>query len=103
MDINIKDRIHRAAEMLFATAGRRFVWLNLYDLVSWTALWWTTKWPFKKVISKRIFRDNIDPLLAEVSLLTIRDVDRAEMFNAFFTSVYNTTDGPRDPSDLKSL
>lgn len=89
--------------MLFATAGRRFVWLNLDEHISWTALWRTTKWPFKKVSSKRMFRDNIVPLLAEVSHLTIRDVDRAEMFNTFFISVYNTADGRRNPSDLKFL
>lgn len=67
--------------VLFATAGRRFVWLKLHEHPSCTALWWTTKWPFKKVSSKRIFRDNISPLLDEV---TIRDVDGAEMFNCFF-------------------
>lgn len=82
--------------MLFAPAGRRFLWLNLDEHPSWTALWWTTKWRFKKINSQRMFSNNIIPLLDEVSHLTIRDVDRAEMFNAVFTSIYNSTDGPRD-------
>ena len=41
----------------------------------------------KHVNSKRRMRDNIDLLLDEVGHLTNRDVDKAEMFNAFFTSV----------------
>ncbi|GAB0206461.1 mitochondrial enolase superfamily member 1 [Grus japonensis] len=33
----------------------------------------------------------------EVSHITNWDVDKAEMFNAFFASVFNTDDGPWDP------
>ncbi|GAB0206497.1 cAMP-dependent protein kinase inhibitor alpha [Grus japonensis] len=33
----------------------------------------------------------------EVSHITNRDVGKAEMFNAFFASVFNTDDGPWDP------
>ncbi|GAB0207774.1 hypothetical protein GRJ2_003243100 [Grus japonensis] len=51
---------------------------------------------FKYVNSKRRIRDNIGLLLDEVGHLTNRDIDEAEMFNAFFTSVFNTNDGPRD-------
>ncbi|GAB0206495.1 mitochondrial enolase superfamily member 1 [Grus japonensis] len=51
----------------------------------------------KYVNSKRRTRDNIGPLLDEVGHLTNRDVDKAEMFNAFFASVFNTSDGPWDP------
>ncbi|KAK4816746.1 hypothetical protein QYF61_022298 [Mycteria americana] len=47
-------------------------------------------------LSKRRIRDNTGPLLDEVSHLTSRDVDKVEMFNAFFTSVFNTDDGPWD-------
>lgn len=81
--------------MLFASAGRRFVWLKLDEHPDWTTLWWTTKWPFKKINSKRMFGDNISPSLDEVTHLTVRDVDRAEILDAFFTS--NSTDGPREP------
>lgn len=49
-----------------------------------------------------MFRDYIGPLLDDVSYLTVRDVDRAEMFNAFLP-LSITADGPRDPSDLKAL
>lgn len=31
------------AEMLFATAGKRFVWLKHNEHPSWAALWWMTK------------------------------------------------------------
>ena len=48
-------------------------------------------------IDRRRIRDNIGPLIDEVSRLTNRDVDKAEMFNATFFSVFNTNDGPWDP------
>lgn len=44
--------------------------------------------------SKRKIRDNTGPLLDDVGHLTNRDIDKAEMFNAFFASVFNTGDGP---------
>ena len=51
----------------------------------------------KSVQSERRIRDNIGLLLDEVDHLTNRDIDKAEMFNAFFASVFNTDDGPWDP------
>jgi len=48
---------------------------------------------FKHVNSRRRIRDDIGLLLDEVGHLTNRDVDKAEMFNVFFTSVFN----PGDP------
>lgn len=39
---------------------------------------------------KRRIRANISLLLDEVGHLTIRDADKAEKFNAAFTSVFNT-------------
>ncbi|GAB0177321.1 potassium voltage-gated channel subfamily KQT member 1-like [Grus japonensis] len=51
----------------------------------------------KYVNSKRSIRDSIGPLLDKVSHLTNRDIDKVETFNAFFTSVFNTTDGPWEP------
>ncbi|GAB0206331.1 hypothetical protein GRJ2_003178100 [Grus japonensis] len=41
---------------------------------------------------KRKTKENIDPLLDEVG-----HEDKAETLNAFFTSVFNTSDGPWDP------
>ena len=52
---------------------------------------------FKCVNSKRRIRDNICPFLDEVSHLTNRGVDKADVFNAAFTSVFNTDDKPWDP------
>ncbi|KAK4810905.1 hypothetical protein QYF61_013313 [Mycteria americana] len=53
----------------------------------------------RDVICKRRIRDNIGPLLDEVSHLTNRDVDKAETLNAFFSSVFNTSYGPWDPPE----
>ena len=55
------------------------------------------KGSFRYVNSKRRIRDNIGPLLDEVGHLTNRNVDKAEIFNAFFASVFNTDDGLWDP------
>ena len=52
---------------------------------------------FKYVNSKRQARNNIGPLLDEHGHLTNRDIDKAEMFNAFFALVFNTDDGLWDP------
>ncbi|KAK4807129.1 hypothetical protein QYF61_018470 [Mycteria americana] len=52
---------------------------------------------YDSVILKRRTKDNIGPLLDEVGHLTNGDVDKAETFNAFFASVFNTNDGPWDP------
>ncbi|KAJ7404783.1 rna-directed dna polymerase from mobile element jockey-like [Willisornis vidua] len=47
----------------------------------------------KYVSSKRQSRNHIDPLLDEDDLLTNRNTDKAEIFNAFFTLVFKTKDG----------
>lgn len=47
----------------------------------------------KYISSKRWTRDNTDPLLDEDDQLSHRDTDEAEMFNAFFISVFNANDG----------
>lgn len=52
---------------------------------------------FRYVNGKRRNRANIylmRMILEEDSHLTIKDIDKAEMFNAFFTSVFNTDNGP---------
>jgi len=51
---------------------------------------------FKCVDSERRIRSNIGPLLDGVGHLTNRDIDKAETFKAFFTSVFNTDEGPWD-------
>ena len=48
---------------------------------------------FKYLNSKRQARKCVGPLLDEHGHLTNRDIDKAEMFNTFFTSVFNTDDG----------
>ncbi|GAB0181631.1 mitochondrial enolase superfamily member 1 [Grus japonensis] len=53
---------------------------------------------FKYVNNKRRTRENIGSLLNENGHLTNRDIDKAEMFNAFFASVFNTDDRLWDPS-----
>ncbi|GAB0208000.1 mitochondrial enolase superfamily member 1 [Grus japonensis] len=52
---------------------------------------------FKYVNNKRRTRDNIGSLLDENGHLTNRDIDKAEMFNAAFASVFNTDDRLWDP------
>lgn len=52
---------------------------------------------FKYVNSKRRIRGNIGLLLDEVGNFTNNGVVKAETFNAFFASVFNTNDGPWGP------
>jgi len=52
----------------------------------------------KYVNSKKRIRYNIGSLLHEASHLTNRDIDKGEMFNAFFASVFNTSVGPQHTS-----
>ncbi|GAB0205527.1 mitochondrial enolase superfamily member 1 [Grus japonensis] len=53
---------------------------------------------FKYVNNKRRTRESIGSLLDENGHLTNRDIDKAETFNAFFASVFNTDDRLWDPS-----
>ncbi|GAB0195585.1 hypothetical protein GRJ2_002023800 [Grus japonensis] len=46
---------------------------------------------------EKYYYENIGSLLDENGHLTNRDIDKAEMFNAFFTSVFNTDDRLWDP------
>lgn len=46
----------------------------------------------KYLNSKRQPRNNTGPFFDEYGHLTNRDIDKAEMFNAFFASVFNTSD-----------
>lgn len=51
----------------------------------------------KYLNSKQRTRENTGMLIDGVSHLTNRDTDNAEVFNAFFASVFNTNTGPWDP------
>jgi len=44
---------------------------------------------FKYISSKRKARDNVGPLLNEVSVLVTEDAEKAELRNAFFASVFS--------------
>ncbi|TRZ14703.1 hypothetical protein HGM15179_012407 [Zosterops borbonicus] len=55
----------------------------------------TIKSFFKYINGKRQHRSNISLLQDEDGHLTNRDMDKAEVFNAFFSSVFNTDDGSR--------
>ena len=50
--------------------------------------------------SKRRTIGNICTLLNEDGHLTNGDTEKPEMFNVFFTSVFNTDDGPGFPGGL---
>ncbi|GAB0182819.1 mitochondrial enolase superfamily member 1 [Grus japonensis] len=91
--------------MLLAFVGRKFMWPKLSQSSNWPVLWATIKRGFssklinnKYVNNKRRTRDNIGSLLNKNGHLTNRDIDKAETFNGFFISVFNTDDGLWDPS-----
>ena len=46
---------------------------------------------------KRKTKENIGPLLDGEGLLTDNDIGKAETFDTFFASVFNTDDGLQDP------
>jgi len=48
----------------------------------------------KYVNSKMGIRYSIGPLFDEVGHLTDRNIDKAEIFNIFFASIFNTDYGP---------
>ena len=50
---------------------------------------------FKYIISKWKTRDNVGPLLNEAGVLVTEDAEKAELLNAFFTSVFSTKAGPQ--------
>lgn len=50
----------------------------------------------KHVSSKRRTKENIGLMFSEVGHLTNGEEGEAETFNAFFASVFNTSDGPWD-------
>lgn len=71
--------------------------INTVKAQSWSqpVLQRTTKRAFLIYVnSKRSTKENASLLLDKVNHLTDSDVDKAEMLNAFFTSVFNADDGP---------
>ena len=44
---------------------------------------------FNYISSKRITRENVGPLLNEVSALVMEDAEKAELLNAFIASVFS--------------
>jgi len=56
---------------------------------------------FNYISSKWKTRDNVGPLLNEVSVLVTEDAERAELLNAFFASVFSTKAGPQESQALE--
>lgn len=69
---------------------------------SWPGLWGTIKSFFKCINDSRQCKNNISPLQDEGGCLTNGDMDKAEMFNVFFASVFNTGNGAREYHGCKN-
>jgi len=51
---------------------------------------------FKYISSKQKTRDNVGPLLNEVSVLVTEDAEKVELLNACFSSVFSAKAGPQE-------
>jgi len=60
-----------------------------------------TKGFFNYIISKWKARDNVGPLLNEVGALVMEDAEKAELLNAFFSSVLSAKAGPQESQALE--
>ena len=56
---------------------------------------------FKYVNSKRKTRENVGPLLSEGGVLVTGDAEKAEILNAFFTSVFSEKALPQESHTLE--
>jgi len=50
---------------------------------------------FKYIGRKKKTRDNVGPLLNEVGVLVMEDTEKAELLNAFFTTVFTAKACPQ--------
>jgi len=51
---------------------------------------------FNYISSKRTTRDNVGPLLNEAGVMVMEDVEKAELLNAFFASVFSAVTCPQE-------
>lgn len=79
--------------MLLAIVGRKFSKLNKNQ--NCPEMWRTVKTLFKYINGKRQHSNIIDLLQDADDHLPNRDRGKAEVFNMFFASIFNTNDGPR--------
>jgi len=56
---------------------------------------------FNYISSKRITRENVGPLLNEVSALVMEGTENAELLNVFFASVFSAKAGPQASQSLE--
>jgi len=56
---------------------------------------------FKYISSKRKTRNNVGPLLNEVSDLMTENIEKAELLNAFFASVFSAKTSPQESQALE--
>ncbi|GAB0207739.1 mitochondrial enolase superfamily member 1 [Grus japonensis] len=58
---------------------------------------------FKYISSKRTTRENVGPLLNEAGALVMEDTEKAELLNAFFTSVLTAKADPQESQTLEHV
>lgn len=83
-------------EILLATVGRKFVGPRLIWGWGWLELQGTTKRVFSSMVMARQCKNDIGPLQDEDSHFTNRHMDKTWVFSAFFGSLFNMDDGPRE-------
>lgn len=88
MNTGSKHMWHRTTENLFTIVGRKWSQSTI-SIQTGQHCEGQQKGFLKYFNNERRMRNNIGPLLDEVSHLTNRDVDNAETFTAAFSSVFN--------------
>ena len=56
---------------------------------------------FKYTSSNRMTRENVGPLLKEVSALVTEDTEKEELLNIYFASVFSAKAGPQDCQSME--
>lgn len=87
-----RDAVHVCREKMHSAKAWSFKELKLA-----TSVGDNKKFSFKYVNRKRRTGENIYPLLDGEGHLTDKDIGKAEMFNAYFSSVFNAEGGFQDP------